>query len=434
MSGEASPANKSSSLAEWLAWLEQLSPVEINLGLERVETVFARLDLRRPGLVLHVAGTNGKGSSVEMLRSIFLAAGNTVGAYTSPHLIHYNERIRINDDYASDADIVAAFERVEACRGDLPLTYFEFATLAGAAVLDAANVEVGIFEIGLGGRLDAVNAIEPDGGIITNISRDHVDWLGHDLESIAAEKAGIMRTAKPFVFGARESFAAIDRRAAEIGANLLRAGIDFDFKRNAKDSWAWSGQRVRLDHLPMPVLAGDFQLQNAAAVLALLEALGRDDLLQQELIGKAFAALRLPGRFQRINKGCEWLVDVAHNEGGAQVLAQTLAEQPVAGRTIAVIGVLADKDVSAIIKPLLAKVDEWIAVTPEGPRALAAAKLGAQIALQGNRPVLIADSIAAGLSAAACRATGSDRVLVCGSFHTVGPALTWLAIYSPENG
>ncbi len=431
MSGGESPANKAASLAEWLEWLEQLSPVEINLGLERVTTVLERLQLGRPSLVLHVAGTNGKGSTVEMLRCLFMAAGSTVGAYTSPHLIRYNERIRINNDYASDADIVAAFERVEACRGDLPLTYFEFATLAGAVVLDAANVAVAIFEIGLGGRLDAVNAIEPDGGIITNISLDHMDWLGHDLESIAAEKAGIMRKGKPFVFGARQSLAAIDRCASQCGAFLLKAGDDFNYSVEADGNWQWSGRSMRLEHLPKPVLGGAFQLQNAAAVLALLEALGREDMLRDDLIAAAFLALQLPGRFQCINKGCEWRVDVAHNEGGAQVLAQALRDYKVEGKTIGVIGVLGDKDVPAIIQPLIAEVDEWIAVTPDGPRALAAKKLAVQIAALGDCPVFVADSIARGLGEAARRATAADRVLVCGSFHTVGPALAWLEIYSP---
>ena len=433
MTGGKSPAKTSASLAEWLSWLEQLSPVEINLGLDRVEAVLARLQLQQPGLVIHVAGTNGKGSSVEMLRCLFMESGASVGTYTSPHLIHYNERIRVNDEYATDADIVAAFERIERCRDDIALTYFEFATLAGAIVLEAANVEVAIFEIGLGGRLDAVNAIEPDGGIITNISMDHADWLGDSLESIAAEKAGIMRSGKPFVFGARQTFAAIERSAQERGARLLTVGTDFDFRKSTDGSWQWSGQRIQLDQLPLPGLAGSFQLENAAAVLALIEALGRDDILQQDRIRRAFGRLQLPGRFQFINKGCEWLVDVAHNEGGARALAQSLAERPGKGKTIAVIGVLGDKDVTAIVGPLVPHVDEWIVVTPQSPRALPANQLGTQIAVQGDCPVLVATSIENGLSEAARRASASDRVLICGSFYTVGPALAWLEIYSPGN-
>ena len=208
------------TLDNWLAWLETLSPTEIDLGLDRVLEVLDRLQVARPGRVIHVAGTNGKGSSVAMLEALFLQLGNRIGSYTSPHVSRYNERIRIDGEPVSDAEIINAFERVEAARQNVPLTYFEYGTLAAVLVFESNQVETAILEVGMGGRLDAVNAIEPDAGIITNVSLDHCDWLGEDIESIAAEKAGILRSDKAFVFGARDVPDAILSAAEEMGADL----------------------------------------------------------------------------------------------------------------------------------------------------------------------------------------------------------------------
>ena len=433
MSGQSPQTASFETLADWLGWLETLSPTEINLGLDRVSRVLDRLQPQRPGLVLHVAGTNGKGSTVEMLRQFLMAGGLRVGAYTSPHLCRYNERIRIDDRYATDEEILAAFARVEACREGIPLTYFEYGTLAAIAVFEACEVNAEVLEIGLGGRLDAVNAIEPDGGIITNISLDHADWLGSDLEGIAAEKAGIMRGGKPFVFGARQALRAIDDKASACGAELLRAGRDFDWAIDADGSWHWSGRRLQLSGLRRPALAGAFQAQNAAGVLALLEALNYDAVLAVDTVNRVMARLTVPGRFQAVERECQWIVDVAHNPGSAEALAEALSENPAQGRTVCVVGVLADKDPAGIIGPLLGHVDQWIAVTPKSPRAREAKSLGNFIAALANQPVRIAGTIEEGLQIAEQAATPADRVLVCGSFYTVGPALDWLAIYSPAS-
>jgi dihydrofolate synthase/folylpolyglutamate synthase len=409
------------SLAQWLGWLETLSPNEIDLGLELVAEVLCRLPDRQPARVMHIAGTNGKGSNAAMLEAMYLQRNDSVGCYTSPHIHRYNERIRVAGTDVDDARIITAFEQIEAARGDLALTYFEFGTLAAVCVFDAAATETVILEIGLGGRLDAVNAIEPVGGIITNISVDHVAWLGSDINSIATEKAGIMRRGKPCVFASEDVPQAILDAAQDIGAKLSVLGRDYHYRVNGNRGWEFVGRDCHVKGLNVPSLPGAIQIQNAAGVLALLEALGDTDLLDATTINAAFAGLQLPGRLQRIDRGCGWILDVAHNRGAADVLAQSIeAGQP---RTC-IVGILDDKVVADIIEPLLPCVASWIAVTAESPRGIPANKLASAIASLSNQPCLIANSIEE-----ACQQTDSAAdgpVLVTGSFFTVGPALKWL--------
>lgn len=416
------------SLNDWLGWLETLSPTEIDLGLDRVEEVLGRLQPSRPGRVIHVAGTNGKGSSVAMLEALFINSGERVGAYTSPHLNDYNERIRMNGVPVSDEEIIAAFECVEAARQNVPLTYFEFGTLAALVAFETNKADTIILEVGMGGRLDAVNAIEPDAGIITNVSLDHCDWLGEDIESIAAEKAGIMRKDKPFVFGAPDAPNAILTAAEKIGADLCRRGKDFDYAAESDPSgtWAWSGRRSKLSSLGMPALAGKFQLQNASAVLALIEAMRLDELLDRQVINKAFGQLELAGRCQLFQTDRQWLLDVAHNAAAATALSDFLADIAPGGRIIAISGMLREKDLGGIVSPLLEFVDTWVAVRAESARALAARELAAGIANLCDKPCLVADSLSDAMQYACSRATAKDLILVSGSFYVVGPALQWL--------
>ena len=251
------PTGSFTTLDQWLPWLESLSPREIVLGLERVRTVLDRLELQKPALVINVAGTNGKGSSVAMLEALLSSAGRKTACYTSPHLQHYNERIRIDGRSASDEQIIEALVTVEASRDDVPLTYFEFGTLAALAAFDAANADTLILETGMGGRLDAVNAVEPDACLITNISLDHCAWLGDDIESIAAEKAGIMRRSKPVVFGSRAVPEAIKMAAKDVGAELLLPGVDYDYQAvPGVTSWSWQGRSTALPELRPPSLSG----------------------------------------------------------------------------------------------------------------------------------------------------------------------------------
>lgn len=417
------------TLHDWLPWLETLSPREIVLGLERVAVVLDKLELPRADRIINIAGTNGKGSSVALFDALFTNAGYKTGCYTSPHLVRYNERIRVGGLELGDSEIVAAFERVQAARGDVPLTYFEFGTLAALIAFATAGADTLILEVGMGGRLDAVNAIEPDACLITNISLDHMVWLGNDPESIAAEKAGIMRAGKPAVFGSAEHSGIIKKHASRIGADLRVAGEDFHFHRNERShgSWSWQGRERELSGLRAPALAGDIQVQNAAAVLAVIEAMGLGQLLSTDMVNGALERVKLEGRFQVINARRTWVLDVAHNPASAAVLAGSLQRLAHDGPVTAVIGVLADKDVAGIVEPLSKLVDSWVAVPLTGSRAEPANVLAQKIANSTSKPCRVADSISGALEAVDRHADSDALVLVTGSFYTVGPALEWLA-------
>ena len=412
-------------IAAWLTRLESLSAREIDLGLERVEQLLERLNLELPATVLHVAGTNGKGSCVAMLESILRSTGRTVGCYTSPHVLRYNERIRVAGAEASDEDIVRAFARIEAVRADTPLTYFEYGTLAALVVFVEQGTEIAILEVGMGGRLDAVNAIEPQASLITNVSLDHCDWLGDDIESVAFEKAGIMRAGKPTVFGDRIVPAAITSRAADIGTALILPGRDYDWS-SGSTGWEWRGASHQLAGLERPGLAGVHQLGNAAAVLALLEVAGFADLLQAERVNDALTGIRLDGRMQRLEDDPRWLFDVAHNPAAATALEATLRADPPAGRTIAILGLLDDKDVAGVVAPLSTVVDQWITVTADSPRAVSAEDLAKFIIERPGSQSIVAGSIADAIATASTLAGAEDRILVTGSFYLVGPAISEL--------
>jgi len=418
------------TLDDWLAWLPALAPAEINLGLERVTEVLARLDLPRPQRVLTVAGTNGKGSSVAMLEALFASLPGTVGAYTSPHILHYAERIRIDGRPIADARIVAAFERVAAVREDVALTYFEYGTLAALVAFAEARVDTALLEVGLGGRLDAVNAVDHDGCLITNISLDHTDWLGDSITAIAREKAGVMRAGLPAVYGSAVLPEAIADAATQTGAELKRAGRDFHWKieGNADGHWHWQGQKHALRDLQALPLTGTHQLDNAAAVLALLEAVGIDELLQTERVNAAFASLSLPGRQQRIERHARrWLLDGAHNAAGAASLAATVADTPVEGRVLTVLGILQDKDAQAIVSALAEVSDDFIALRPPATRALPADDLGAIMAQAGQPPLRVISAPEAAFAAALDVSQPGDLIVVAGSFYTLESSLRWLA-------
>ena len=423
-------------LSKWLAWLETLSPSEINLGLDRTQEVLERLELTRPSHVLLLAGTNGKGSSVAMAEALLRASGFRTGAYTSPHISQYNERIAVDGIVASDAEIIAAFERVEAARRGTELTYFEFGTLAAAVVFAAAELDVWILEVGLGGRLDATNAFDPTASLITNVSLDHCDWLGDNVETIAMEKAGVMRAGIPTVFGDRNIPTSIVNQASKSGALLLRAGEEFDFDVDDGGIWSWRGPTSVITALQPPGLLGEFQTRNAAAVLMLLEAAGLSDAIDADLINKVLPGLSLKGRLQRLTVGGpgssrhEWLIDVAHNPAAAEALAKTLAAMRDDGETIAIVGLLDDKDVDGVITPLLGLVDRWIAMTATSHRAIAANELARRISNLSGRACLVAENTVVAIELALRAASENDRILVTGSFSTVSPVLDQLATLS----
>jgi len=416
------------TLEQWLDWQQTLHPKAIDLSLDRVRSVLDRLLPDRTGApVVTVAGTNGKGSVVATLESLLRTAGYSVGAFTSPHLLRYNERVRIDGRAVEDRDLVESFTRIESVRGGISLTYFEFSALAALDCFARRHVDVLVLEVGLGGRLDAVNAVDPTVAVVTTIGLDHCEWLGPDVESIAREKAGIFRSDRAAVFGSRRMPESIAAVAAAAGARLRCLGTDFDFVERP-DGWDYVSAGSTRRELPLPTLAGVVQLENAATALAAVEALEPRLLVPDSAVRAGLSQVRLPGRFQVIRGPVEWILDVAHNPQAAKVLAANLAERRHAGRTLFVCGILADKDIDGIAGELAATPGEWIAVGLPGDRSPGARPLARRLSAALHAPVDAIEGVVPALEAAAGRALAGDRVVVFGSFLTVGPALGWLGI------
>lgn len=407
----------------WLARLERLHPAAIELGLERVRRVRDAMGLAPAFPLVVVGGTNGKGSTCAYLEAILGAAGYRTGVYTSPHLLRYNERVRIAGVESADADLVRAFERVDAARGDTSLTYFEFGTLGAMAQFVEAGVDVAILEVGLGGRLDAVNVFDADAAVVTSVDLDHMDYLGDTREKIGFEKAGIYRARRPAICADPAPPASLVEHARRIGADLRCLGSDFAAQR-ADDHWAFRGREASWADLPLPAMAGSFQLRNAAGALALLDALRGRLPVDAQAVRQGLARARVAGRFQRIAAAPEVIVDVAHNPEAARALAEALRERPVPGRTLAVVGMLADKDAAGVIAALSGAIDAWWASTPDSPRALAAAALAATLRdYAGGAPVQVQPDVKSALAEARGAAREGDRILVFGSFYTVAAVL-----------
>lgn len=418
------------NLPEWLDYIQRQHPSAIAMGLERVREVARRLRLTRPARrVITVAGTNGKGSTVAFIEAIARAAGLRAGAYTSPHLLRYNERVRIAGREAGDDELVSAFERVEAARveGDaVALTYFEFGTLAALLLFEDAGLDLVILEVGLGGRLDAVNVVDADVAIITTVDIDHIDWLGGDREAIGLEKAGILRAGRPAVLGEIDPPASVLHRAYALGAPAIRAGCDY-FVEPLPSGWRWREPGHAVD-LPEPVLAAPVQRANAAAAIAALRALDLE--IPDTALREGVAAAALPGRLQRLRRGgVEIVLDVGHNPQAARELAVWAAAQPPRGRTLAVFSALADKDAAGLVAPLAPLVAHWhlAGLSDRSERGLDVQALAQRLggALADTRTSLHED-VPAALAAALDAAGEGDRVLLFGSFFTVAAALETL--------
>ena len=414
------------NLQQWLEFIERQHPRSIEMGLERVREVAARLGLERPAAqVVTVAGTNGKGSTVAFIEAMARAGGWKVGAYTSPHLLRYNERVRIDGAEASDEALAAAFAAVDAARGQTPLTYFEYGTLAALWLFQQSVLDLAVLEVGLGGRLDAVNLVDPDVAVITTVDVDHVDWLGSDREAIGAEKAGIARAWKPLVLGEIDPPSSVLRHAYAIGANAIRSGSDFFHEPAGEGQWLWREVGAEL-LLPEPALAAPVQRANAAAAVAALRALPRPP--SDACFAAGVAAARVPGRLERFERdGVEVVVDVAHNPQAARELAAWARARPAAGATAMVLSALADKDVAAIVQALEGCVDRWhlagLAGIPRGEEVdVLAARLAGTAAADGSRDA----GVEAALSRALAQSSPGDRVVVAGSFHTAAAALAML--------
>lgn len=425
---------KKRTLAEWLELQQSVHVRGIDLELSRVSRVAARLGVDKPHCpVVTVGGTNGKGSVVTFLESLALASGVNPGLFTSPHLIRYNERIRIGGAEASDDELIDAFERIENARAETTLTYFEYNTLAALLVFAARRTDLMILEVGLGGRLDSTNIVDSDVAVVCSIGFDHRDWLGDTLEAIGREKAGIFRRGCPAILGFPDMPQSVFDSIEACGATPVVAGRDFhwdirDEAAPAMSRWSFRGSSAVLDDLPAPSLPGSIQYRNAATAFAAAERMPARAGLRLDQAAQALRNASLPGRFQVVPGAVEWILDVAHNEPAALVLARHLRERPCQGRTLAVVSILADKDAAAIGRALDPVFDHWIICSLNEPRGLTAAQLRDRLPVEDSR-VTLANSVAEGCERARAVARPGDRVVACGSFLVVSAALQWLRLY-----
>jgi dihydrofolate synthase/folylpolyglutamate synthase len=428
------------TLKQWLNWQASLHPNEIDLGLERVSTVARRLNLIPPPFpIINVAGTNGKGSSVIFLDSILSTAGYQVGRFTSPHLLHYNERICIAGTYANETEICQAFELIEKVRHEVSLTYFEFSTLAAMLIFQNHEVEVAILEIGLGGRFDAVNIFDADIALITALDIDHANWLGDDRESIGFEKAGIFRTNCPAVCSDPNPPQSLINYAQQLKTPLYCLGHDFSYlkQKGKTSSWQMKCQikssflslfqnkkhRYTFSHLPLPNLPGNFQLQNAAGVLMVLALLGETFPVLDVAIHHGLSHITLPGRFQIFSGRVTRILDVAHNPLGAKVLADLLRQHPCKGETHAIVGMFNDKDIAGVFKNMQQVIDHWHIAPLNTPRSANVDILVDTLTAMDVTLIYTYPSIQYAYQDWLEHAPDGDRIVVFGSFYAVAEAL-----------
>jgi dihydrofolate synthase/folylpolyglutamate synthase len=429
---------ESRTLSDWLLYLERIHPKTIEMGLERVDRVRADLDLVPSCPIITVGGTNGKGSTCAMMEAILSCAGYRVGCYTSPHLLRYNERVRIGRQEADDDELCNAFEVVESARisSGVSLTYFEFGTLAAMELFNQAEVDVAILEVGLGGRLDAVNVFNADCAVLTSVDFDHMDYLGNTREEIGWEKAGIFRNGKTAVCAEPALPASVRRHADAINANLMHIGEHFGYTISA-DAAAWSywGSGGKRHSLPHPALRGAYQLRNASAGLAALDSVKDSLPLTMSDVRRGLLEVVWPGRFQVWPGRPVTVLDVAHNPGAAQALASSLDSMGRYQKTYAVFAMLKDKDIAGVVRALATRIDVWLAAGINAPRGASAdevirvleeAGVGEGGPREGGDETIRSFSNPSAAFAFACeQATGNDRICVFGSFHTVGEVLRY---------
>ncbi len=413
-------------LQDWLKWQQTLHSQKIELGLDRIAEVANALDILQPNYqVITVAGTNGKGSIVAILESIYHQAGYRVASYTSPHLLHYNERIRVEQKNIDDETLCKAFDLVDQARGETSLSYFEFGTLAAMQIFKDVQPDVAIYEVGLGGRLDAVNILNTDLAIVSSIGIDHVQWLGTTRESIGLEKAGIFRSHRPAICGEEEPPESLVKYAQELDSKLYLINKDYSYHRNENQTWSFNSSKLNWENLPIPSLYGDTQVSNAAT--ALMGLLSIDDKMPvtRQSVDRGLNNINLLGRFQRISNSREIILDVAHNLDSAKVMVKNLQDLDPVAKTYAVFAVLADKDVDGIIDSVKGLIDKWFISQLDTERTLNCKKL--QKILKQNCPdcnVQPYPSISEAYLAAKQAAGNSSRIVVFGSFLTVAEVLS----------
>ncbi len=421
-----------STLPQWLAWQEKLHFTEIDPGLERVGLVWQNMQgqTKLPFKLVTIAGTNGKGSSVAMTNSILMAAGYKTGTYTSPHLLAYNERIAINGKPCTDQQICDAFARIDGARGDISLTYFEFATLAAADIFRHENIDIAVLEVGMGGRLDAVNLFDTDVALITPIGLDHMAWLGDTREKIAYEKAGIIRSKTPVVCSESAPPNSLIEHASSLSAPVYRAGQAYQYSQLTKDSWQWQTNDSAAITLPRPALVGDYQIQNAAAVIQVCQLLAEQGLsIEYDAIVEGLKAVVLAGRFQEItHNDITLILDVTHNQQGADNLHTLLSQRNVEGKTFAVLAMLKDKDCQAVVQTLKDDIAHWFFAGLDGSRGMDADSLAAKaVSASQVENYNCYQTVKEAYQQALHRAQSDDRILIFGSFHTVEAVMRILA-------
>ncbi len=416
------------SLEEWLAWLATLHPKQIDMSLGRVLGVLAALGISKPSYrVITVGGTNGKGSCVALLERIYLEAGYKVGAFTSPHLLAFNERIRFGGRDLEDEALIEVFEIMEAARGELTLSYFEASAVAAMLHYARAGAEVAVLEVGMGGRLDAVNAVDTDCALIVSIDLDHMEYLGPNRNAIGYEKAGIVRSGRPVVVADRDPPAGLLDEIAKRGGALSRIGIDFEVAAVPGGLEYRSGAAAPR-RLPRPAFGSRIQLDNAAAVIRVVDALAGQLPVSAQALARGLSTARIRGRFDIATVGgVEWVFDVAHNPAAARLFRDALADLASVPRTIAVFGAMRDKDMKAVLEPFLSLVDSWHVGGVDSDRGASPEAIAALLVELGAARVAHHPDIESATRAA--RATPAERVLVFGSFYTVGPAMELLGLY-----
>ena len=416
------------TVGDWLQWLETLHPKKIDLSLDRVKTVIKTLSLTNLTCkIITVGGTNGKGSCVALLESIYREAGFQVGTYTSPHLWRFNERIRFNAVDVSDEKLIDLFVAINNARGNITLSYFEYATLAALLYFAWEEADIALLEVGLGGRLDAVNAVDSDASLLASIAIDHQEWLGETREKIGYEKAGIMRPRKPAILADRDCPESVISFAEQAQAPVKRIGYEFDGALD-KVGWIYNDVNGEKRGLPFPAFGGDEQLANAAGCVAVVEALQQKLPVSNNALVCGLEKAQLRARAERLEiDGVTWVFDVAHNPAAAITLSKVLDRYPVDGRTLAVVAIMANKDLVGVLAPMLPTVDEWLVTHTEGERCASTKALAE--ALGEGVMVTKHPDIATACEQAKRHANQGDRILVYGSFYLVGPAMSTLGLY-----
>jgi len=418
--------NKPTTLAQWLTYIEALHPKSIEMGLERVRDVANRLQITPKFPIISIAGTNGKGSTCGMLENVYVQAGYRVGAYISPHFVRYNERVRVNQQDIDDDALCCAFEAVEQAREEVVLTYFEMGTLAAMWHFLQSDLDVAILEVGMGGRLDAVNVFEPACAIVTSIDLDHMDYLGDTREKIGMEKAGIYRKDKLAICGEPDTPNSVLEHAIEVGANLQLINRDFSVQSH-QESWQYQVQDAEPLTLPPLALQGDVQMNNAACVINAVQGLNAMLPVPEQVLVDGISSVSLLGRFYTVSEQPQLILDVAHNPQAAKSLAKNLQKTPCIGRTLGVMAMLADKDIAHVVSALASEIDVWYLADTHNPRGASAAQLATYLQTQKENGLTQCFSgVDLALDTACKDANKNDRIIVFGSFYTVADAVEFL--------